>query len=243
MGISLLNRRFNSLLHTFTPQKHCQSFNSPKPLNKTRSMVPSESKSPLLSIPQPHFFPSSHALLSQLPLFSRPCSSFFIQCSFPHLQSHISWRPDYFSTLSLTHPGLSIYLLVLWLWLRFLGAADNSGILPFTFTTQPKHGHHFWPHHFWHLSETDKCNQSGVALALPCPLHGICMYAGISVLLGYGGMCRLCATNKKQNRMNAKSRMKFLAYKVCLTLPLPQHLTSYMWHLSLSQALQLDHNK
>lgn len=158
MGISLPNGGFNSLLHTFMPQKknnektaaRLKSFNSPKPVNKTRSMAPSESESPPLSIPQPHFFPPSHALLLQLPLCSCPCSSFFIIYLFPHLHSHTPTEPHHFSTLSpwLTG-GLSIYLLVMWLRLRFLGAADNSGILPFTFShapssKQPNHGHHSW---------------------------------------------------------------------------------------------------
>lgn len=135
-------------------------FHSPKPVNKTRSMVPSESESPLLSISQPHFFPHSHSLLLQLPLFSCPCCCFFypVLISTP-LHSHISKRPDYFSTLSLTHSVSSIYLLMLGLWLRFLGAADNSGVLPFTYSPhvpymQPKHDHHFWPH--WHPRETDQ---------------------------------------------------------------------------------------
>lgn len=48
-------------------------------------------------------------------------------------------RPDYFSTLSLMHSGLSIYLLELCLCLRFLGAADNSGVLPFS-PHLPPHG-------------------------------------------------------------------------------------------------------
>lgn len=130
MGISLSNRGFNSLLHTFTPQKRCQGFNSPKPVNKTRSMVPSDSESPLLSIPKYHFSPPSHTLLSQLPLFLCPCSFYLSSAHFYTFIPIYSRDLTIFPHLSLTHSGLSIYLPVMCLFLRFLGAADNSGILP-----------------------------------------------------------------------------------------------------------------
>lgn len=127
----VLIARFILLLH-----KNAASSNSPKPVNKTRLMVSSESESPLLSIPQPLSFPPSHALFLQSPLFPCPSSSLISSAHF-HTFHPINPRDlGHFSTLSPTHSGLSIYLLVLCLRLRLLGggAADNSGILPFTFS-------------------------------------------------------------------------------------------------------------
>lgn len=130
MGISLPNRWFNSLLLTFTPQKRCRSFNSPKPVNKTRSMVPSES---LLSIPPLNVFQCSYTFLLQPPLFSCTCS--FLSSAYFHTFILIYSRDlTIFPHFPWLTPTCLFYLLVLWFWLKCLGAADNSDVFPFTFS-------------------------------------------------------------------------------------------------------------
>lgn len=122
------------MLHTFKPQERSQSFTYGKPVNKTRSMVPSKSESPLLSIPQPHFSPSSHALLLQLPLLSCPCTTPSSTAPFHTFTPIYPRDMTIFPHLTWLIQSWSIYLLLLWLRLRFLGAADNSSGLSFTFT-------------------------------------------------------------------------------------------------------------
>lgn len=67
------------------PEKRLPVSTSPKPVNKARSMLSCKSLSPVLSIPRPRFFPPSHALFIQSPLFSCTCLPFFLHCSFPQL--------------------------------------------------------------------------------------------------------------------------------------------------------------
>lgn len=120
MGVSLPNRWFNSLLHTFLPRKHCRSFSSPKPVNKTRSMVLSKSKTNF-------FFDPSHTLLSQLLLFSCTCSSFYPVLISTPPSPHISeTRPllhsysDSLRPVYLSSSGNS-----------FFGVCDSRDMLPF----------------------------------------------------------------------------------------------------------------
>lgn len=122
------------MLHTFKPQERSQSFTYGKPVNKTRSMVPSKSESPLLSIPQPHFSPSSHALLLQLPLLSCPCTTPSSTAPFHTFTPIYPRDMTICPHLTWLIQSWSIYLLLLWWRLRFLGAADNSSGLSFTFT-------------------------------------------------------------------------------------------------------------
>lgn len=90
-------------------------------VNKTRSMVPSELESPLLSVPQPPFLPPTHAPLLQLSFTLTLVLFLFIKSS-PHVYPR---EPDRTSARSETWSCLSIDLLVVWLWQRFLGANDN----------------------------------------------------------------------------------------------------------------------
>lgn len=110
MGISLPNREYNSTASYFYATKNAARFGGGvETVNKTRSMVPSESESPLLSIPQPHFSTPRHALLVQLPLFSCPCFT-ISTTSFPYIQETrpcIHTSPDSF-TLIRSSPGALI---------------------------------------------------------------------------------------------------------------------------------------
>lgn len=103
----------------------------PKPVKKTRSMV---SITSIIHLSTQFLFTWSHTsptiasvLMSLLFVFN--------QYSFHRLFSHISDRPDHVSTLSLTHSGLSIYLVVMWLWHGFLESTDNSRIVQFIFSS------------------------------------------------------------------------------------------------------------
>lgn len=127
--------------------------------------------------------------------------------------------------LSLTHSAMSIYLLVLWLWLRFLGA-DNSPPSALTFLHTAK----AWPSLLtalfltptWNWSAIDKCNQRGVVLAPAKPtLHAVWkphLYVCWHLRTHATAACvELQTTNKPQWRQSGKWNA-LLAYLCVLRL-------------------------
>lgn len=193
MGISLPNRGFNSPLHTFTLQKCCQFQLPPKLLTRQDWWFHPSLNHLYYPSLIPFFFPPSHALFLQPPPSLCPCSSTLSSAHFH------TFHPLHVRDIAFFLHTLPKNLSVPWCCAGdFLGASDNSGVVPFTFsphllytaTARPP----FFVWFFWHLFVNDHLliNAERVKQHLWLPLleanheqrgSHICMHAIISTLM------------------------------------------------------------